>query len=71
MIYQLDTRDYRCPLPLLMIKDALKLLKKEDVLSLFISTESDVKEIEQLCERLNCRCSFNPDGSLSLQKLTE
>lgn len=71
MIYQLDTRDYRCPLPLLMIKDALKLLKKEDVLLLFISTETDVEEIEQLCECLNCRCSFNSDGSLNLQKLTE
>lgn len=71
MIYRLDTRNYRCPLPLLMIKDALKLLKEGDVLSLFISMETELQDIEKLCERLNCRCSFNQNGSLSLRKLTE
>ncbi|OOF47082.1 sulfurtransferase TusA family protein [Rodentibacter trehalosifermentans] len=68
MDYQLDTQNYRCPLPLLMIKKALATLEEDDRLLVLISTESSVKEIEQLCETLNCICQQNEDRSFILRK---
>ncbi|WP_077493918.1 MULTISPECIES: sulfurtransferase TusA family protein [Rodentibacter] len=68
MDYQLDTQDYRCPLPLLMIKKSLVALTKDDSLLVLISTESSEKEIEQLCESLDCLCQRNEDHSFILRR---
>lgn len=68
MDYQLDTRDYRCPLPLLMIKRSLAALTKDDRLLVLISAETSKKEIEQLCESLDCLCQRNEDHSFILRK---
>ncbi|WP_077433839.1 sulfurtransferase TusA family protein [Rodentibacter ratti] len=68
MDYQLDTRGYRCPLPLLMIKKALASLGENDRLLVLISTESSKKEIEQLCESLDCLYQRNEEHSFILRK---
>lgn len=68
MDYQLDTREYRCPLPLLMIKKALATLTKDDALLVFISTESSLQDVKQLCETLNCTFQQNKDQTLTLRK---
>ncbi|OOF66960.1 sulfurtransferase TusA family protein [Rodentibacter sp. Ppn85] len=68
MDYQLDTRNYRCPLPLLMIKKALSTLTEDDSLLVLISTETAIKDIEQLCGTLNCFCQQNEDRSFILYK---
>lgn len=54
MEYQLDTRHYRCPLPLLMTKKALVNLTANDELTVLLSTESTIEEFRLLCEKLHC-----------------
>ena len=49
MEYQLDTREYRCPLPLLMTKKAVKTLALNDVLTVLLSSESNIEDF-RLCE---------------------
>ncbi|AOF53488.1 sulfurtransferase TusA family protein [Rodentibacter caecimuris] len=71
MDYQLDTRNYRCPLPLLMIKKALATLTENDSLLLLISTETDIKDIELVCKTLNCFCQPNGDHSFILRKCSK
>lgn len=68
MDYQLDVRDYRCPLPLLMIKKALATLTEDDTLLVFISTESSIQDVQQLCETLDFICQQNKDQTLTLRK---
>ena len=68
MDYQLDTRDYRCPLPLLMVKKALAQLAQDDSLLVLMSAESQVQEFQLLCETLNCDCHLNEDQTLTIRK---
>jgi len=42
MEYQLDTRAYRCPLPLLMTKNAVN--------TLGLAAESDIEDFRLFCE---------------------
>lgn len=71
MDYQLDVRDYRCPLPLLMIKKALATLTEDDALLVFISTESSVQDVQQLCEILDFICQRNENQTLTLRKRSQ
>ena len=50
MEYQLDTRAYRCPLPLLMTKNAVKTLALNDVLTVWLAAESDIEDFRLFCE---------------------
>ena len=50
MEYQLDTRDYRCPLPLLMTKKAVNTLAPNDVLTVWLAAESDIEDFRLFCE---------------------
>ena len=50
MEYQLDTRAYRCPLPLLMTKNAVNTLAPNDVLTVWLSAESDIEDFRLFCE---------------------
>lgn len=50
MEYQLDTREYRCPLPLLMTKNAVNTLAPNDVLTVWLATESDIEDFRLFCE---------------------
>lgn len=50
MEYQLDTREYRCPLPLLMTKNAVNTLAPNDVLTVWLSAESDIEDFRLFCE---------------------
>ena len=50
MEYQLDTREYRCPLPLLMTKKAVKTLAPNDVLTVWLAAESDIEDFRLFCE---------------------
>ena len=50
MEYQLDTREYRCPLPLLMTKNAVKTLALNDVLTVWLAAESDIEDFRLFCE---------------------
>ena len=50
MEYQLDTREYRCPLPLLMTKNAVKTLAQNDVLTVWLAAESDIEDFRLFCE---------------------
>jgi len=68
MDYLLDTRDYRCPLPLLMVKQALLRLTAEDKLSVLLSVDSDLREIQQLCEMYLCHRQYEADQTLIIRK---
>ncbi|UKH16253.1 sulfurtransferase TusA family protein [Actinobacillus pleuropneumoniae] len=48
--YQLDLRQYRCPLPLLMTKKALNQLALNERLVLLLDLASSVQDFELLCE---------------------
>lgn len=50
MEYQLDTREYRCPLPLLMTKKAINTLAPNDVLTVWLAAESDIDDFRLFCE---------------------
>ena len=50
MEYQLDTREYRCPLPLLMTKNAVKTLAQNDVLTVWLAAESDIEDFRLFSE---------------------
>ena len=50
MEYQLDTREYRCPLPLLMTKNAVNTLAPNDVFTVWLATESDIEDFRLFCE---------------------
>ena len=50
MEYQLDTREYRCPLPLLMTKNAVNTLATNDVLTVWLAAESDIEDFRLFCE---------------------
>lgn len=50
MEYQLDTREYRCPLPLLMTKNAVNTLAPNDVLTVWLAAESDIEDFRLFCE---------------------
>ena len=50
MEYQLDTREYRCPLPLLMTKKAINTLAPNDVLTVWLAAESDIEDFRLFCE---------------------
>ena len=50
MEYQLDTREYRCPLPLLMTKNAVNQLAPNDVLTVWLAAESEIEDFRLFCE---------------------
>ena len=52
MDYQLDLTAYRCPLPLLMTKKALKTLPKQDKLQVLISEQTSRTDFELLANQL-------------------
>ncbi|MGV6989025.1 sulfurtransferase TusA family protein [Testudinibacter sp. P80/BLE/0925] len=54
MQYQLDTTEYRCPLPLLMVKKALSDLQTGDELRILLNTESTIEDFKLLCETVSC-----------------
>ena len=50
MEYQLDTREYRCPMPLLMTKNAVNTLAPNDVLTVWLAAEIDIEDFRLFCE---------------------
>lgn len=48
--YQLDLRQYQCPMPLLAAKQALAELVKGDRLSLLLNHSTSVEDMRLLCE---------------------
>ncbi|PJG85437.1 sulfurtransferase TusA family protein [Conservatibacter flavescens] len=60
MRYQLDTQQYRCPIPLLMTKKAILGLNKGDVLEVNLNTESAVEDFVLLCKTLHCSIQVDP-----------
>lgn len=54
MRYQLNLIDYRCPLPLLMLKKTLHSLSQDDELEVTISRESAAENFEDLGEKTHC-----------------
>ncbi|MCK3658901.1 hypothetical protein A4G18_09325 [Pasteurellaceae bacterium Pebbles2] len=63
MNYQLDLRQYRCPLPLLMAKKALDNLPTGAILELVLNEQSAVQDFIVLCQEKGYRF-------ISQQKLT-
>lgn len=59
-IYQLDLRQYRCPLPLLMAKKALNQLSTNEQLILSLNLESSVQDFELLCEEYGYELAIDP-----------
>lgn len=53
MDYQLDLTAYRCPLPLLMTKKALKGLEQGDKLYLLLNHDVALNDFELLAEHRN------------------
>lgn len=53
MDYQLDLREYRCPLPLLMSKKALKSLQQGDFLTIWINQFSSISDFRLLAKEMN------------------
>lgn len=49
-IYQLDLTEYRCPLPVLMVKNVLKTYPRPYQLCLILNRESEI-DIRLLCEK--------------------
>lgn len=52
MDYQLDLTDYTCPLPLLMTKKAVALLKTGETLQLFLNKQSSINDFIQLADAM-------------------
>ena len=50
MEYQLDTREYRCPMPLLMTGGAGGGGGGNDVLTVWLAAESDIEDFRLFCE---------------------
>ncbi|WP_386692809.1 MULTISPECIES: sulfurtransferase TusA family protein [unclassified Lonepinella] len=51
MDYQLDLRQYICPLPLLMAKKALNNLPHNSILTIQLNEQSAVQDFELLCQQ--------------------
>ncbi|WP_439240743.1 sulfurtransferase TusA family protein [Lonepinella sp. BR2474] len=51
MDYQLDLRQYGCPLPLLMAKKALDNLPNNTILTIMLNEQSAVQDFELLCQQ--------------------
>ena len=73
MEYQLDTREYRCPLPLLMTKNAVNTLAPNDVLTVWLATESDIEDFRLFCEAQQLFIDFEDQaqGILKIKKKCE
>ncbi|MDG6895632.1 sulfurtransferase TusA family protein [Volucribacter amazonae] len=69
MQYQLDLRQYRCPLPLLMTKQALGHLNLDDELILWLSPASAVQDFEGLCRQMGYRLQIVSAKELKIQKI--
>ncbi|TCP96826.1 TusA-related sulfurtransferase [Cricetibacter osteomyelitidis] len=54
MQYQLNVTKYRCPIPVLTVKKALKTLNVNDELRVLINNESTVEDFKLLCETNHC-----------------
>lgn len=61
MEYQLDLSDYRCPLPILMTKRAIKLLGIDDQLCICLHQDAILKDFILLCDEQDCDISFQKD----------
>ncbi|WP_373778743.1 sulfurtransferase TusA family protein [Glaesserella sp.] len=55
MEYRLDLSQYRCPLPILMTKRALKSLKAGEKLLLVTEVNVNEKELVLLCQEMGAR----------------
>ena len=64
MDYQLDLREYRCPLPLLMTKKALKALPKKATLSVFLSRDTSLADFELLGYQEGYTVTFHHQGKM-------
>ncbi|MBN6065868.1 sulfurtransferase TusA family protein [Aggregatibacter actinomycetemcomitans] len=72
MEYQLDTRNYRCPLPLLMTKKALTKLTVNDELVVLLSAESTLEEFRLLCEKQHCALEADTQArQLKIRKIND
>lgn len=73
MEYQLDTREYRYPLPLLMTKKAVKTLTLNDVLTVLLSSESNIEDFRLLCEEqdLSFVVTNQSQRSIKITKIKE
>ena len=73
MEYQLDTREYRWPLPLLMTKKAVKTLTLNDVLTVLLSSESNIEDFRLLCEEqdLSFVVTNQSQRSIKITKIKE
>lgn len=49
LIYQLDLREYGCPLPLLIVKKALEKLDKGSILIIGLNMNNSLADFELLC----------------------
>ncbi len=55
MEYQLDLSDYRCPLPVLMTKRALRSLTQGERLSVIVRHDVSLNDFALLCEEIGAR----------------
>ncbi|MGQ0287215.1 sulfurtransferase TusA family protein [Pasteurellaceae bacterium 22721_9_1] len=63
MEYQIDLRQYHCPLPLFMVQKAMEQLESKAILCVILNHTSAVQDFKVLCDRKDYRW-------ISCQKLT-
>lgn len=68
MLYHMDLTQYRCPLPLLMAKRALKQLEINDELVLQLNSQSAVQDFRLLCEQLGYNLQQLSSDQLKISK---
>ena len=68
MRYQLDVRQYRCPVPVLMTKRALASLQAGDQLTVLVTEQSTVHDVQLLCEEMGYALAINDAFTLEISK---
>lgn len=70
MKYQLDLTTYRCPMPLLITKKALKSLQQGDMLSLKLNSENGSSDIQLYCHQQGYQFSQIEQGLILTIEIT-
>ncbi|TCJ98381.1 sulfurtransferase TusA [Volucribacter psittacicida] len=69
MQYQLDLRQYHCPLPLLMTKQALNRLNVGDELILWLNSVSIVQDFVLLCQERGDELQIISEREVKIRKI--
>lgn len=69
MQYQLDLRQYHCPLPLLMTKQALNRLNVGDELILWLNSVSIVQDFVLLCQEHGDELQIISEREVKIRKI--